>query len=82
MKINSGKRDIAFSGHDIISFNAKNNTVKSKDKSDLLGIILHTNLLWRSYKQPFPKNKSKVNAFRKIFSYMCLEKKGWVGGKQ
>lgn len=45
MKINSGKRDIAFSGHDIISFNAKNNTVKSKDKSDLLGIILHTNLL-------------------------------------
>ena len=44
MKINSGKSHILFSGNDNVSVNINDNTIISENKTELLGIILDSEL--------------------------------------
>ena len=76
MKINSVKSHILFSGNDNVSANIDGNTITSKNKNELLGIILHSKLSFEDNVNNLSKKASqKLNALVKVAPYMCLEKR-------
>ena len=79
MKLNSGKSHILFSGNDNVSANIDNHTIISKDKNELLGIILDSKLFFEDQINKLcQKASQKLNALERIAPYMCLEKRKTV----
>ena len=79
MKINSGKSHILFSGNGSVSANIDDNAIISKNKNELLGIILDSKLSFEDHINNFYKKASqKLNALARVALYMCIEKRKTV----
>ena len=75
MKINSGKRHIAFSGNASVSANIDDFTIISENRNGLLGIIVDSKLSFEDHKNNLCKKASqKLNALARVALYMCLKK--------
>ena len=73
------KSHILFSGNDKVSANIDDNSITSKNKNELLGIILHSKLSFEDNVNNLSKKASqKLNALVRVAPYMCLEKRKTV----
>ena len=59
MKINSGKSRLLYSGNDIESVNSDRNGITSENKSELLDIVLDSDLSFEDQRTLFVKEQIK-----------------------
>ena len=75
MKMNSGKGHILFPVNDIASANIEDNTIISKNKTGLLGIIFDSKRSFEDHINNLCKKASKkLNALTRVAPYMSLKK--------
>ena len=73
MKINNGKSHILFSGTGNVSFHIDNNAIASENKSELLGIVLDSELSFEDHVNALCKKQFKNSIHLQELLQTCVK---------